>query len=105
MNSNFEKGVRLIFRIHKSCNLNKTSSAFFKTQNNLFISYDIGAYETVAEPLNERLSGYIVRVELNNKPAFSSSNKPASVTINDIKTKFKEIIDAELNEFLKKELE
>jgi len=72
----------------------------FKTGNNLFLGIDIGAYEQKGSK-GEHFGGYNIRIDLNNRPAFEGLSDTALLQPDDIKAKFKSIIDTGLDGFLK----
>lgn len=85
----------------------------FKTDNGLFLGIDLGTYElpaAAADAGGKRQGGYIVRVDLNNKPAAAaldaSKNSASAVPVSpgEIKTKFKSFIDKDMAKFFKKGL-
>jgi hypothetical protein len=76
----------------------------FKTDNKLFVGYDLSTFDninknTAQSKKNE--NGYIVRIELNNKPFFIDSKIAFLLEPNDIKAKFKEVINTGIDNFLK----
>jgi hypothetical protein len=80
----------------------------FKTDNKLFVGYDLSTYETAngtnetaAPESKKNENGYIVRIELNNKPFFIDSKIAFLLEPNDIKAKFKEVINTGIDNFLK----
>ncbi len=74
----------------------------FKTEEGLFLGLDLGTYEQAEGAQGRRSGGYIVKVDLNNKPGLAASNNPASVKPDDIKAKFKAFIDKDMDKFFKK---
>ncbi|MHB1646936.1 MAG: hypothetical protein ACYCSW_10610 [bacterium] len=81
----------------------------FKTDNKLFVGYDLSTYETINETAaaaesKKNENGYIVRIELNNKPFFIDSKIAFLLEPNDIKAKFKEVINTGIDNFLKNSL-
>ncbi len=75
----------------------------FKTEENLFLGIELGTYMQ-NEDKGERSSGYFLKVDLNNKPALAAANNGALAAQSAIKTKFKSLVDSELDKFFKKGL-
>ena len=81
----------------------------FKTDNGLFLGIDLGTYElpVSADAGGKRQSGYLVRIDLNNRPAamaLAATKNSVPVNPGDIKTKFKAFIDKDMAKFFKKGL-
>ena len=77
--------------------------AGFKTGNNLFVGLEIGTYRQNGDE-GQNSGGYLVKSEINNKPAFSGSGASDLIKPDDIKIKFKSLIDKDIKNFFKKEL-
>ena len=77
--------------------------AGFKTENNLFVGLEIGTYRQNGDE-GQNSGGYLVKAEINNKPAFSGSGASVLIKPDDIKVKFKSLINKDIKKFFKKEL-
>ena len=77
--------------------------AGFKAENNLFVGLEIGTYrQEGAEGQNS--GGFLVKAEINNKPAFSGSGASVLIKPDYIESKFKSLINKDIKKFFKREL-
>jgi len=77
--------------------------AGFNAENSLFVGVEIGTYSrNGAERQNS--GGFLVKAEINNKPAFSGSGASVLIKPDDIKSKFKTFIARDIKNFFKQGL-
>jgi hypothetical protein len=77
----------------------------FKAENNLFVGLEVGTYwQKGAEGQNSESGGYLVKAEINNKLAFLNSSASVLIKPDDVKAKFKSLIDKDIEKFFKHEL-
>ncbi|MCL4533527.1 MAG: hypothetical protein M1502_04605 [Deltaproteobacteria bacterium] len=70
----------------------------FKTKENLYMGIDIGPYfnKNAAETGKESLTGYVIKLDINNKPVISSLGNPELVKPDAVKAKFKSFLEEDI---------
>jgi hypothetical protein len=77
----------------------------FKTKENLYMSIDIGPYIKNAPKTAEKsLTGYIIKLDINNKPAISSLANPELVKPDAVKAKFKSFLEGDMDKIFRNSL-
>ena len=77
----------------------------FKTENGLFLGVELGTYSQAQDAQGKISSGYLVKIDINNKPFFTVPGNPILINPSGIKEKFKSFIYNDIEKFFKKKLD
>ena len=74
----------------------------FKTKENLYMGIDIGPYiKNAPETAEKSLTGYVIKLDINNKPAVSALKNPELVKPDAVKSKFKSFLEEDIDKIFR----
>ncbi len=74
----------------------------FKTKENLYMGIDIGTYiKNAPETAEKSLTGYVIKLDINNKPAVSALKNPELVKPDTLKAKFKSFLEGDIDKIFR----
>ena len=78
----------------------------FKSKENLYMGIDIGPYfnKNAAETGKESSTGYVIKLDINNKPVISSLGNPELVKPDAVKAKFKSFLEEDIYKIFRNSL-